>query len=36
MIVYLSDPKKKSIRELLQLIKTSATWLDIKLTQTNQ
>jgi hypothetical protein len=34
MIVYISDPKN-STRELLQL-KTSAKWLDIKLTQINQ
>jgi hypothetical protein len=34
MIVYLSDPKN-STRELLNLI-TSAKWVDIKLTQTNQ
>ena len=34
MIVYLSDPKN-STGELLNLI-TSAKWLDIKLTQTNQ
>jgi hypothetical protein len=34
MIVYLSDPKN-STRELLTLI-TSAKWLVIKLTQTNQ
>jgi hypothetical protein len=35
IIVYLSDPKY-STRELLQLINNLATWLDIKLTQTNQ
>jgi hypothetical protein len=35
MIAHLSDPKI-STRELLQLITTSANWLDIKLTQTNQ
>jgi hypothetical protein len=36
MIVYLNEPQN-SIRDLLNLIKTtSAKWLDIKLTQTNQ
>jgi hypothetical protein len=35
MIVHLSDPKNSS-RDLLNLIKESAKWLDIKLTQTNQ
>jgi hypothetical protein len=34
IIVFLSDPKN-STRELLKLI-TSAKWLDIKITQTNQ
>jgi hypothetical protein len=32
MIAYLMDPQN-STRELLQLIKMSAKWLDIKLTQ---
>jgi hypothetical protein len=34
IIVNLCDPKY-STRELLNLINTSAKWLDIKLTQTN-
>jgi pyrimidine operon attenuation protein/uracil phosphoribosyltransferase len=35
MIVYLHDPKN-STTELLQLINNFTTWLEIKLTQTNQ